>query len=348
MRKLRIAVAGAGLMGRRHIELVREAPQCELVAIVDPAPEAVHLAQQLAVRARETLADVLANDRPDGIILATPNDLHLPQGLECIEANVPVLIEKPIAHSYTAGLRLRQQAEKALAKLLVGHHRLHSPILERAGEIIASGELGEIVAVMGSALFHKPAHYFKEAPWRRNSGGGPILINLIHDIASLRALCGEISALHAFSSNATRGFIVEDTAAISLRFANGALGTFLLSDTAAAAKSWEQTSGENESYASYRDENCYLISGTRGSIEIPTMCCKFYPEGAERSWWKAFETKTFDISRVDPLARQLTHFCSVIRGNALPMVTARDGLQNLRVTEAVVESARTGQTVNLM
>ena len=50
----------------------------------------------------------------------------------------------------------------------------------------------------------------------------------------------------------------------------------------------------------------------------------------------------------DPLARQLTHFCSVIRGNALPMVTARDGLQNLRVTEAVVESARTGQTVNLM
>ena len=340
-------MAGAGSMGRRHIDLVRAAPGCELAAIVDPAPEAARLARRLAVGVYETLADVLARDRPDGVILATPNDRHLPQGLECIDADMPVLVEKPIAHTYDAGLRLCRRAETENARLLVGHHRLHSPVLESARALVAGGEIGEIVAVMGSALFHKPARYFDEAPWRREAGGGPILINLIHDIASLRALCGEIAALQAFSSNATRGFVVEDTVAMSLRFANGALGTFLLSDTAAASRSWEQTSGENASYAGYRDENCYLIAGTRGSVEIPTMRCRFYPDGAERSWWRPFETKTVAVSRDDPLARQLSHFCSVIRGDARPLVTARDGLENLRVTHAAVESARTGRIVDL-
>ena len=221
-----------------------------------------------------SLAELFAKDKPDGVILATPNQLHVEQGLECIAAGVPALIEKPVAHTLAEGMRLCEAAERAGARMLVGHHRRHSPILHKAVEIVRSGVLGPLVGVIGSAVFYKPdseGYYDGPNAWRRQPGGGPILINMIHEIGNLRAMVGEIVAVQAFASNATRGFEVEDTVAINLRFDNGALGTFLLSDTAASPKSWEQTSQENKAYATYDDEDAYTIIGTNGSLGVPTM-----------------------------------------------------------------------------
>jgi predicted dehydrogenase len=158
-------------------------------------------------------------------------------------------------------------------------------------------------------------------------------------------MVGEIVAVQAFASNATRGFEVEDTVAINLHFENGALGAFLLSDTAASPKSWEQTSQENRSYPTYPDEDCYTIIGTNGSLAVPTMRVRSYAKKEDRSWWKPFETRVVPFERKDPLAVQIEHFAAVIRGEAVPLVTCRDGLQNLRVTEAIVEAARTGRAV---
>jgi predicted dehydrogenase len=148
------------------------------------------------------------------------------------------------------------------------------------------------------------------------------------------------------ASNKTRGFPVEDTVTINLRFANGALGTFLLSDTAASARSWEQTSQENKTYPTYADEDCYVVMGTRGSLAIPTMRIKRYEHDEDRSWWKPFKAEVATVERADPLAAQLAHFCAVVRGQAQPLVSVRDGLQNLRVTEAITEATRTGSVVS--
>jgi predicted dehydrogenase len=77
------------------------------------------------------------------------------------------------------------------------------------------------------------------------------------------------------------------------------------------------------------------------------MRLKYYEKPEGRSWYNPFATKTIPLERADPLARQIEHFGAVIRGEARPLVTGRDGLQNLRVTDAIALAARTGQIVNV-
>ena len=348
MRRVRIAVVGAGLIGVRHIEEIGKSPSAALAAIVDVAPKAAEVAQKYGVPLCGTLAELFAREHPDGVILATPNALHAAQGLECIAAGVPTLIEKPVAHTVADGIRLCEAVERARVKILVGHHRRHSPILHKAVAIVRSGILGPLVAVIGSAVFYKPdseGYYAGANEWRRRRGGGPILLNMIHEIDNLRAMAGEIVAVQALASSATRGFEVEDTVAVNLRFANGALGAFLLSDTAASPKSWEQTARENPAYASCDDEDAYTIIGAMGSLGVPTMRVRYYEGRDDRSWFKPFRTRIEAVEREDPLASQIEHFAAVIRGDEEPLVTCRDGLANLRVTEAIADASRTSRVV---
>jgi predicted dehydrogenase len=121
----------------------------------------------------------------------------------------------------------------------------------------------------------------------------------------------------------------------------------MLSDTAASARSWEQTSQENKAYPTYPDEDCYVVIGTFGSLSVPTMRLKTYPRAEDRSWWKSFEESVVGMVRDDPLKHQLEHFGAVVRGEAKPLVSARDGLKNLRITEAIATAAKTGATVEL-
>jgi predicted dehydrogenase len=103
MAKVRIAVAGAGLIGLRHIEETVASPNCILTAIIDPGPKAAEVAEKYAVPLYRSLQECLAGDKPEGVVLATPNQMHVDQGLECIEAGVPCLVEKPVGHTLEEG-----------------------------------------------------------------------------------------------------------------------------------------------------------------------------------------------------------------------------------------------------
>ena len=93
MSKTRIAVAGAGYIGLAHMGVLRNSPTCTLSAVVDPSPAARAHAEQAGVPLHASLAELFAKDRPDGVVLATPNALHVPQALECIETGLPMLLE---------------------------------------------------------------------------------------------------------------------------------------------------------------------------------------------------------------------------------------------------------------
>ncbi len=353
MTQLRLAVAGAGMIGQRHIEMIRANPKCVLSAIVDPAPGAVSYAKGLDVPLFDSLAALFASSKPDGIIIATPNALHVEQGLACIAAGVAALIEKPVAHTLEAGLELLAAAEASQVAMMVGHHRQHGSIMAKAVEVVHSGVLGKIVAIVGTTLFYKAeseGYFDPPFTWRREPGGGPVMINMIHEVGNMRALAGDIVEVHAFASNATRQFAVDDTVAITMRFASGAVGTFAVSDTAASDRNWEHTSGEDnaqfgQGHTSTGD--CYYVSGTWGSLAVPTMRLTRYLKDEDRSWHKPLDKTTIPLAVIDPLAAQIENFCAVIGGTAAPRVTIRDGVQNLRVVDAILRSAKSGQTVRV-
>ncbi|MCP3393131.1 Gfo/Idh/MocA family oxidoreductase [Bradyrhizobium sp. CCGB12] len=340
--QMRIAVAGAGLIGRRHIELIESSRDCVLAGIADPSPAAKEYALARNVRCYADHRALLAEEKPDGLVIASPNTLHLPMALDCAEAGVPALIEKPVTETVATAQRLCAAVRRTGVPMLVGHHRRHNPIIKTARETVARGKLGQLTAVVGLWLLKKPDDYF-EVAWRREHGGGPLLINLIHDIDNLRFVCGEIVEVQALTSNKVRGFPVEDTAALLLRFANGALGTVTVSDATPAPWSWELTAGENAVYPR-QDQPCYVFAGTNGSLSVPTMELWSYPQNP--GWHAPLSRRPVELAGYDPLVEQLRHFLAVIAGREQPLISVEDAMGTLAVVEAVSEAARTGQKVS--
>ena len=339
--RLRLAVIGAGLIGRRHAELA--AREAELAAIVDPDPAAKRTAAVHGAPWYPTVAAMLAEARPNGAVVATPNQLHVEHGLACIAEGIPILVEKPIAGDVASGARLAAAADAAGVPLLVGHHRRYNPIVRAAKTAIDSGRLGTVLCVQGTCWFYKPDPYF-DAAWRRRPGAGPVLINLIHDIDTLRHLCGDVASVQAVQSDAARGLAVEDTAAILLRFRSGALGPIVVSDTIASPWNWELTAAENPAYPA-TGQACYLIGGAHGSLSMPDLTLWSY--AGARDWMAPIERTQLACTAQDPLALQMWHFCDVVEGRAEPLVPAREGLRTLRVIEAVKEAAERGSVVEL-
>ncbi len=343
MSKTQIALFGAGAIGRTHIDRLTRSSDMALAAIADPTEVGKALAQSLGVPWFADHRSLLDAVKPQGAVVATPNALHISQAIDCLERGVAALVEKPVADTVAEAQALVDAQARAGVPVLVGHHRRHNPINRRARSLIAEGRLGTLVTANVMATFLKPDAYF-DATWRTKKGGGPVLINLIHEIDMLRFLVGEIASIQAIGSNAVRGFEVEDTAAAVLRFANGALGTVVLSDATTSPWIWDFCAGEQDQYPRQNVQS-HFIAGTHGSLSLPDLALWSYR--GERSWHAEITEEKTVVHKADPYTWQLQHFKAVIEGREAPLCSALDGLRTLQATLAVTEAANTGMAVNL-
>ena len=329
---LRIAILGAGAIGQRHVDVIARAGSGALVsAICDPSTASQAFAAKIGVPHFPNLDDLLENERPDAIIDASPTPFHVANAMVCLREGLPVMIEKPLAVSDAEADTLVQAVKSSQVPVLVGHHRRHSAIVTEARRIIESGQLGQITAVHCMTTYMKPDSYFV-ADWRRHEGAGPILTNLVHDIDLLRYLCGEIVDVQAIGSNARRGFEIEDTGGVLLRFQNGAIGTALVSDSATSPYSWELTAGENPDYP-HTGASCYQIIGTDGTLDVPTL--KIWSTRGQQNWFAPMDRQVNTVKNGDPLVTQLLHFVDVARNGALPKVSVHEGAKTLAVINAI-------------
>ena len=344
MRKINISIIGTGLMGIQHIKAITKSHKANLHSILDISKNALNLSKRYKVPIYSKVSDLLKVKNLDAVIIATPNQLHETHTVSFLKKKIPVLLEKPIADSIMSANKIIKSSKKNKTPLLIGYHRRHNSIVSKVKNIIDSGKLGNIVSANVLCWLYKHKEYYKEK-WRVTKGGGPLGINLVHDLDMICYLLGPIKYVQAFTTNKNRKFKVEDTAIVSLIFKSGALCTLNISDTIVAPWSYELTAGENPAYP-ITNQSSYMIGGTKGSLQFPNLKNWFYKK--ERSWWNKILVKE-DINKKDDntLINQINHFADVVSKKIKPKVNGNDGLVSLKIFAAITKSAKLGKKIRL-
>jgi predicted dehydrogenase len=331
-------------MGIQHIEAIKKSKKAILHSIVDINSNAEIVSKKYKSKLFRRIEDLLKSNKPDGVIVATPNQLHEKHSNIFLKNKIPVLLEKPISHEISSAKKIFNFSKKYKTSLLIGFHRRHNQIISKVKNILSSKKLGKVVSANVLCWFYKHKEYYK-TKWRTKKGGGPLNINLVHDLDIVCYLLGTVKYVQAFKSNKIRKFNIEDTASINLIFNSGALCTLNVSDTIVSPWSYELTAGENPVYP-ITNQSAYYIGGTEGSIQFPNL--KLWTYKKERSWWNKILVKNNrDKKDSKTLVNQIDHFADVINKKAKPKVSGEDGLNLLKIFKAIEKSSKTGQKVKV-
>lgn len=132
---MRICVVGGGAVGITHVETIARTEGFQIAGVADPSPAGEAVASANGTRSYADFRDLIAAERPQGAIIATPNALHVPIGTALLEAGIPILVEKPIANTVADGMELAACSAATGVPVLVGHHRRYHPAIRKAREL---------------------------------------------------------------------------------------------------------------------------------------------------------------------------------------------------------------------
>lgn len=261
-----------------------------------------------------------------------------------LEARQTVLVEKPITATLAEADEVTRFAEQQGCHVLVGHQRRYYPCAAEAREIIAQGRIGKLMGVTGQWTTRKDDDYYSAA-WRRDVKAGPILTNLIHEIDLLRFICGDIATVSAEVTHHDQEFDKEDAVAISMKFVNSAVGTFLLSDRTPTPWTWEMALGESVRFPK-TGQNAIRFLGTEGALDFPNLTLWSHAD-SDGDWHDEITAEQIKTPFVDAYIAQCRHLCAIVRGTETPIIDARNGSKSLAATLAAASSAASGRRVIL-
>jgi predicted dehydrogenase len=276
-------------------------------------------------------------------VIATPTRDHHESAMACLERGWPLIVEKPTSATLDQARHIVDCAARKGVPLFTGHHRRCHPFSRATRDALA--RIGDLVGVQGLWSLRKHNTYY-DADWRRQPGAGPLLTNLTHEIDLLRFFGGEMTEVTALSSSARRGFEIEDTASLAFRFADGALGSFLISDAGASPWSFEAASDENPAIAASHQDYLRFV-GTEGALEFPSLTLWSRSGPGEIEWSKPLRRADGpSFEKVDPLLEQISQFAAVVRGGTDDVLcTGVDGMKALEMTLAAALSAKLRKSV---
>lgn len=328
MANLRYGVIGIGSMGRHHVRNVRELPGVDLVAVSDPAGDKFGIAGDL-----EVLPDVdaLIAAGIDAAVIAVPTVFHEETALKLAEAGVHCLVEKPLAGDVESGQRIVEAFDKAGLVGAVGYVERCNPALLQMRKRIAEGQLGQVYQIVTRRQSPFPA---------RISDVGVVKDLATHDVDLTAWVAGapyeSLSALTTYRSGREN----EDMVSVTAKLENGVLVSNLVN--------W---------LTPFKDRTT-IVTGEKGALVADTLMgdLTYYRNGSIPVEWSTVanfrgvsegEVTRYEIEKREPLRVEHEHFRDAILGKGSDHVSMAEGLDALRVVEAILESAHTGKSVTL-
>jgi len=300
MRKIRVAVVGAGQFGRQHLRVLKQCEQAELAAVLDADPE--RAAEAAALYGCPVLEDLarLAG-RAEAAVVAVPTTRHAEVGCALLEAGLDVLVEKPIAAELDSARRLVDAAARAGRVLQVGH-------LERFNPAVAALE-----AIKTLPLFFE---IHRLSPFTPRSLDVDVVLDLmIHDIDIVLSLVDRMpEEIRAAGISVLSGRV--DIANARLAFPGGVIANLTAS----------RVSTERVRKLRMFQPNQYI------SLDYSRQEASLFQVTPERH----IAYSSLEVRRAEPLRLELEHFLECVRTRAAPRVGGAEACRALEVARAVL------------
>jgi UDP-N-acetyl-2-amino-2-deoxyglucuronate dehydrogenase len=342
------ALIGCGKVGETHAQVLQKLPESRFVAVYDAfAERADQFAARYGVRAYTELADLLSDRQVEMVAVCTPNYSHTEVVQACATAGRHVLVEKPMAIDLLGCDRMIQAAETCRIKLGVVSQRRLYPAVQRVRQAIQAGKIGHAALGTLTVMGWRDEGYYQMDPWRgkwATEGGGVLLTQTTHQLDLFQWFMGPIQEVFGYWDNINHPYIeVEDSAVAVVRFASGAMGTILVSNSQRPGF-YGKIHIHGDSGASVgvqTDGGSPFVSGVTSFVEPPINDIWTVP-GEEHllAAWQAEDIAM--CQRVDVMSYfhelQIQDFLRAILEDRQPIMDGREGRKHVELFTAIYRS----------
>lgn len=320
----KVAVIGAGAMGRNHARVFSEMDGVELVAIADLFADAAEkLARRYGAIAYTDVVRLFDEQKPDAVTIAVPTVEHLAVAREAAARGIHMLIEKPIAFSVAEGQEIIEAAKQNNVVLTIGHIERFNPAVTALKQHLAEGELGHIFQIDARRQGPFPARVFDV---------GVVIDLAVHDLDIIRYVTGdEVTRVFAETERRIHGSH-EDLLTGLVRLKEGAVGTLMINWLTPTKIRELTVTGERGMFrVDYLTQDLYFFENAvaNGSDWQPLSVLRGVSEG---------RMIRHTVNKKEPLRAELEAFLAAVRGEAAPAVSGQDGLRAIELAQAIVTS----------
>ncbi len=330
MKKINVAVIGAGSMGKNHARIYSELNDVRLVAVCDPNEQCgKEVAGKYGAKYYSDYKEMLKKEKIDAVSISVPTKLHKQVSLDAIKSKINVLVEKPIAATTAEANEVIKAAEKNNVKLMVGHIEQFNPVVIELKKRIK--DIGNIFQVHCQRLSLFP---------QRIIDVGVVIDLAIHEIYVLKYLIGsKIKRVYAETAQRFHSSN-EDLIVGTLRFENGILGVINANWlTPKKVRQIEVTGEKGMFVADYITQELYFYEKQFAS--------KYADYKSQFKMGTEGKKIKIEVKSSEPLKNELEAFIECIKSNKEPLVTGKDGMEALEISQKFLESAKNNKVINM-